>query len=98
MSTLRIHLEDRVPALRCRHRAYEITVGRDLFGIWIAEMTYGRIGTAGTAVAHRRDVLPGFGHLATYLNGHRPARDSGRMCAETSSWGASKAGSILPVS
>jgi predicted DNA-binding WGR domain protein len=46
MSTVRIRLEARAPALRC-HRAYEIAAGPDLFGIWIAEMTYGRIGTAG---------------------------------------------------
>jgi predicted DNA-binding WGR domain protein len=46
VSTLRIRLEARAPALRC-HRAYEISVGPDLFGIWIAEMTYGRIGTVG---------------------------------------------------
>jgi predicted DNA-binding WGR domain protein len=30
-----------------RHRAYEITVGLDLLGIWVAEMTYGRIGAVG---------------------------------------------------
>jgi predicted DNA-binding WGR domain protein len=46
MSTLQLRLEARSPALRC-HRAYEISVGPDLFGIWIAEMTYGRIGTVG---------------------------------------------------
>ena len=31
---------------RC-DRAYEITVGQDLFGMWVTGMTYGRIGTAG---------------------------------------------------
>jgi predicted DNA-binding WGR domain protein len=46
MSALRLRLEARAPALRC-HRAYEIAVTHDLFGVWIAEMTYGRIGTAG---------------------------------------------------
>ncbi len=46
MSALRLRLEARAPALRC-HRAYEIAVTRDLFGVWIAEMTYGRIGTVG---------------------------------------------------
>ncbi len=45
MSMLRLRLEARAPALRC-HRAYEITVVQDLFGSWIAEMTYGRIGAA----------------------------------------------------
>ena len=46
MNALRLRLEARAPALRC-HRAYEIAVARDLFGVWIAEMTYGRIGTVG---------------------------------------------------
>jgi predicted DNA-binding WGR domain protein len=46
MNTLRLRLEARAPALRC-HRAYEITAGRDLFGVWVAEMTYGRIGAVG---------------------------------------------------
>jgi predicted DNA-binding WGR domain protein len=46
MNTLRLRLEARAPALRC-NRAYEITVGQDLFGIWIAELTYGRIGAIG---------------------------------------------------
>ncbi len=46
MNTLRLRLEARSPALRC-DRAYEITVGQDLFSIWVAEMTYGRISTVG---------------------------------------------------
>jgi hypothetical protein len=46
MSVLRLRLEARAPALRC-HRACEITVARDLFGIWVAEMTHSRIGTLG---------------------------------------------------
>ena len=46
VSMLRLRLEARAPALRC-HRAYEITVAQDLFGDWIVEMTYGRIGMAG---------------------------------------------------
>jgi hypothetical protein len=46
MNTLRLGLEAPAPALRC-HRAYEITVGQDLFGIWVAEMTYDRISAVG---------------------------------------------------
>jgi hypothetical protein len=46
MTTWRLRLEARAPALPCP-RAYEITVGQDLFGIWIAELTYGLIGPAG---------------------------------------------------
>jgi predicted DNA-binding WGR domain protein len=39
-------LDARSPAHRC-HRAYEIAVSTDLFGAWLVEMTYGRIGTFG---------------------------------------------------
>jgi predicted DNA-binding WGR domain protein len=46
MSALRLRLEACAPALRC-HRVYEIAVARDLFGVLIADMTYGRIGTVG---------------------------------------------------
>jgi predicted DNA-binding WGR domain protein len=46
MSVLRLRLEAHAPAFRC-HRAYEIAVSQDLFGIWLTEMTYGRIGAAG---------------------------------------------------
>ena len=34
-------------ATRRFFRAYEITVGKDLFGVWMVEMSYGRIGTVG---------------------------------------------------
>jgi len=46
MNALSILLEARVPQRGC-HRAYGIEVGQDLFGVWVVEMTYGRIGTAG---------------------------------------------------
>jgi predicted DNA-binding WGR domain protein len=41
-----IKLEAICAARRC-FRAYEIAVGTDLFGTWIVEMSYGRIGTTG---------------------------------------------------
>ena len=46
MTLLHILLEARSPARRC-WRAYEIDVGSDLFGVWLVEMSYGRIGTMG---------------------------------------------------
>ena len=46
MTSLHILLEARSPARRC-WRAYEIEVGVDLFGAWLVEMSYGRIGTMG---------------------------------------------------
>jgi predicted DNA-binding WGR domain protein len=46
MTSLCIRMEARSPTRRC-HRAYEIAVSADLFGAWLVEMSYGRIGTAG---------------------------------------------------
>jgi predicted DNA-binding WGR domain protein len=46
MTSLCIRLEARSPAHRC-FRAYEVAAGVDLFGAWLVEMTYGRIGTSG---------------------------------------------------
>jgi hypothetical protein len=46
MLDFRIILEARNPARRCcRHDRVE--AGTDLFGVWVVEITYGRIGTAG---------------------------------------------------
>jgi hypothetical protein len=39
-------LEARDPALG-RFRSYRLEAGRDLFGTWLIEVTYGRIGTPG---------------------------------------------------
>jgi predicted DNA-binding WGR domain protein len=46
MTSLHILLEARSAARRC-WRSYEIEVGADLFGAWLVEMSYGRIGTMG---------------------------------------------------
>ena len=46
MTSLHIQLEARSAVHRC-WRAYEIDVGADLFGVWLVEMSYGRIGTMG---------------------------------------------------
>lgn len=46
MITLTLRLEARAPARRC-FRAYEIVGGQDLFGVWVVEMRYGRIGATG---------------------------------------------------
>lgn len=46
MTSFSIRLEARSAAHRC-YRAYEIAVGKDLFGAWMVEMSYGRIGTMG---------------------------------------------------
>jgi predicted DNA-binding WGR domain protein len=46
MDSMYVSLEARSPAHRC-HRAYEIAVSQDLFGAWLVQMSYGRIGTRG---------------------------------------------------
>jgi predicted DNA-binding WGR domain protein len=50
MTSLCIRLEARSSAHRC-HRAYEIAVSADLFGAWLVEMSYGRIGALGRTKA-----------------------------------------------
>ena len=46
LTSLCIRLEARSAAHRC-FRAYEIELGTDLFGAWMVEMSYGRIGALG---------------------------------------------------
>ena len=48
VTSARIRLEARLPARRC-FRAYEVAVTRDLFGAWVVERCYGRIGALGRA-------------------------------------------------
>jgi predicted DNA-binding WGR domain protein len=48
VTSLCISLQAQSAAHRC-FRAYEIAVGRDLFGAWLVEMSYGRIDTMGRA-------------------------------------------------
>ena len=45
----RISLEARNPARRC-WRQYRVEAGTDLFGVWVVEISYGRIGTAGRRI------------------------------------------------
>ena len=42
----RITFQARNPAHRCL-RQYRVEAGTDLFGVWVVEISYGRIGTAG---------------------------------------------------
>jgi predicted DNA-binding WGR domain protein len=46
VTSLSIRLEARSAAHRC-YRAYAIDVATDLFGAWLVDMSYGRIGTIG---------------------------------------------------
>src|SRR5579871_4674120 len=46
VTSLSIRLEARSAAHRC-YRAYAIDVATDLFGAWLVDMSYGRIGTVG---------------------------------------------------
>ena len=47
MHAFRIVMEARNPKRNC-FRSYCIEAGRDLFGDWMIDVNYGRIGTAGT--------------------------------------------------
>ena len=46
VSSWRVRLEAKCAARRC-FRNYEIAMGADLFGVWMVEMSYGRIGAVG---------------------------------------------------
>ncbi|QJD29026.1 WGR domain-containing protein [Methylococcus geothermalis] len=50
MTTFYIQLEARDPA-RNISRSYQIIAGQDLFGDWVVELTYGRIGAKGRTKA-----------------------------------------------
>jgi hypothetical protein len=52
MLDFRIVLEAKNPDRRC-FRQYRVEAGTDLFGTWVVEISYGRIGTAGRAVLCR---------------------------------------------
>jgi hypothetical protein len=50
------YLEARDPTHNV-HRAYSIAYGQDLFGNWIVEITYGRIGAGRTIVDNEDEAL-----------------------------------------
>jgi hypothetical protein len=49
MDAFTVTLEARYPAIG-RFRAYRLKAGTDLFGDWLVEITYGRIGTSGRRI------------------------------------------------
>lgn len=51
MSTFSALLEARDPSLG-RFRAYLLEAGTDLFGAWLVDVTYGRIGTRGRRIRY----------------------------------------------
>ncbi len=51
MNHFRAVLEARDDALG-RRRAYRLEAGPDLFGTWLVDVTYGRIGTRGRRIRH----------------------------------------------
>lgn len=54
MSVFSIHLEACDPA-RNRFRAYRLDVARDLFGAWLVEVKFGRIGAKGRRLVSALD-------------------------------------------
>lgn len=51
MQVFRATLEARDPAKGC-FRSYQIDAGQDLFGVWVVDVVYGRIGTRGTHIRY----------------------------------------------
>ena len=51
MLDFHITLEARNPARRC-FRQYRVEAGTDLFGVWVVEISYGRIGTTGRCASY----------------------------------------------
>jgi WGR domain len=49
LDTFHITLEARNPERDC-FRSYHIEAGKDLFGVWVVEATFGRIGNRGRTV------------------------------------------------
>jgi hypothetical protein len=54
MSIFTAHLEASDPARDC-FRSYRLEAGPDLFGTWLVDVVYGRIGTPGRTVRHVAD-------------------------------------------
>ena len=54
MSIFTARLEARDPARDC-FRSYRLDAGSDLFGTWLVDATYGRIGTPGRTIRHTAD-------------------------------------------
>ena len=63
MLDFRITLEARNPARRCS-RHYRVEAGTDLIGVWVVEIAYGRIGTAGRSRSYVVRDEGGVRHLA----------------------------------
>lgn len=51
MQVFRATLEARDPSKGC-YRSYQIDAGRDLFGVWVVDIVYGRIGARGTHIRY----------------------------------------------
>jgi predicted DNA-binding WGR domain protein len=71
VTSLSIRLEARSAAHRC-YRAYAIDVATDLFGAWLVDMSYGRIGTIG------RSKIRSFATIAFRPVRNVAARNDGR--------------------
>ena len=63
MLDFRITLEARNPARQC-FRQYRVEAGTDLFGVWVVEISSGRIGTAGRSRSYVLRDEGGARHLA----------------------------------
>ena len=77
----RITLEARNPARGCL-RHYRVEAGTDLFGVWVVEISYGRIGTVGRSrqlCRSRRSAGPSPGPKHPQASGYGAASHRGRL-------------------
>jgi long-chain acyl-CoA synthetase len=79
MQALCVRLEARAPEQRC-FRAYEIAAGRDLFGGWMGEITYGCIGAHGRTEPNQDAIgkieLRGPNVFCSHINNRQAIRRS----------------------
>jgi hypothetical protein len=80
-----IYLEARNPT-RNIWRAYHIAAGQDLFGDWVVELTYGRIGANGrTKTVLVADEAAAYSYVRQYRKqGGRPVQGAQTHCARPS--------------
>lgn len=74
MQVFRATLEARDPDRGC-FRAYQIEAGTDLFGVWVVDITYGRIGTRGRRIRYSaNDETEARGVVRSKLNRRSTAK------------------------
>lgn len=91
-------LEARDPALG-RFRSYRLEAGTDLFGAWLVQVTYGRIGAPGRSVRYVVGVEEEARHLVRKtLRRRSTARNGSGSATASGSWPTPGGGCRYPSS